>query len=146
MGALVDSYLPDRIADGYGLSSSTVSRLAAAGTRLLVTADCGITAVEEVAAARAQGMAVVVTDHHAPRGDGVLPPAPIVHPALGGYPFRELCATAVAYKLAQALREVHARKPRTRPAPSAARARGAWRRSRRTSISWRSRRSPTSSP
>jgi len=105
MGAVVDSYLPDRMADGYGLSASTVSRLAAGGTRLLVTTDCGITAVEEVAAARAQGMAVVVTDHHAPRGDGILPPAPIVHPALSDYPFRELCATAVAYKLAQALRE-----------------------------------------
>ena len=117
MGALVDSYLPDRIADGYGLSSATVSRLAAQGTRLLLTADCGITAVEEVAAARAQGMAVVVTDHHAPRGDGILPPAPIVHPALGDYPFRELCATAVAYKLAQALREVHAGMPPNEAGP-----------------------------
>ena len=48
-------------------------------------------------------MDVVVTDHHAPRADGVLPPAPIVHPRLCGYPCPELCATAVAYKLAQAL-------------------------------------------
>jgi single-stranded-DNA-specific exonuclease len=103
MGANVDSYLPDRAGDGYGLSLGTVQRLAARGTRLLVTVDCAITAVEEVAAAQALGLDVVVTDHHAPRADGVLPKAPIVHPALCGYPCRELCATAVAHKLAQAL-------------------------------------------
>ncbi len=102
MGANVDSYLPDR-ADGYGLKEATVRRLAARGTRLLLTVDCAITAVEEVAAARALGMDVVVTDHHSPRADGVLPRAPIVHPLLCGYPCPELCATAVAYKLAQAL-------------------------------------------
>jgi single-stranded-DNA-specific exonuclease len=103
MGANVDWYLPDRAADGYGLNAHTVRRLAARGTRLLLTADCAITAVEEVAQARALGMEVVVTDHHAPRADGALPEAPIVHPLLCGYPCPELCATAVAYKLAQAL-------------------------------------------
>ncbi len=103
LGADVDSYLPDRAGDGYGLSAATVQRLAARGTRLLVTVDCAVTAVEEVAAARALGMEVVVTDHHAPRADGALPRAPIVHPTLCGYPCRELCATAVAYKLAQGL-------------------------------------------
>ena len=101
LGADVDWYLPDRASDGYGLSVDTVERLAARGTRLLVTVDCAITAVDEVAAARALGMEVVVTDHHAPRADGVLPEAPIVHPAVCGYPCAELCATAVAYKLAQ---------------------------------------------
>ncbi len=102
LGADVDSYIPDR-AGGYGLSLETVRRLAARGTRLLVTADCGVTAVDEVRAARELGIAVVVTDHHSPRSDGVLPDAPIVHPALCGYPCVDLCATAVAYKLAQAL-------------------------------------------
>jgi single-stranded-DNA-specific exonuclease len=105
MGASVDSYLPDRASDGYGLNGGTVQRLAARGTRLLVTADCAITAVEEVAQARALGMQVVVTDHHAPRADGALPQAPIVHPTLCGYPCVELCATAVAHKLASALWE-----------------------------------------
>jgi single-stranded-DNA-specific exonuclease len=105
IGANVDSYLPDRASDGYGLNSSTVRRLAARGTRLLVTVDCAITAVQEVAEAQALGMQVVVSDHHAPRADGVLPPAVIVHPALCGYPCPDLCATAVAYKLAQALLE-----------------------------------------
>jgi single-stranded-DNA-specific exonuclease len=102
LGASVDSYLPDR-ADGYGLSSETVRRLAARGTRLLVTADCAITAVEEVEEALGLGMEVIVSDHHAPRADGRLPRAPIVHPALCGYPCLELCATAVAHKLAEAL-------------------------------------------
>jgi single-stranded-DNA-specific exonuclease len=112
LGADVDTYLPDRASDGYGLNVQTVRRLAARGTRLLLTADCAITAVEEVAAARALGMQVVITDHHAPRADGALPNAPIVHPALCGYPFPELCATAVAYKLAQALTEAAGRDPR----------------------------------
>ncbi len=103
LGADVDSYLPDRAGDGYGLSMQTVRRLAARGTRLLVTVDCAITAVEEVAEARTLGMDVVVSDHHAPRADGGLPLAPIVHPRLCGYPCPDLCATAVAYKLAQAL-------------------------------------------
>ncbi len=86
-------------------SSTTVAMLAARGTRLLITVDCAITAVEEVRAARELGMDVVVTDHHTPRADGALPAAPIVHPAICSYPCPELCATAVAYKLAQALRE-----------------------------------------
>jgi single-stranded-DNA-specific exonuclease len=112
LGADVDSYLPDRAGDGYGLSMGTVRRLAARGTRLLVTADCAITAVEEVAAAKAMGMDVVVSDHHSPRGDGELPQAPIVHPALCGYPCPDLCATAVAFKLAQALYSAAGRDPR----------------------------------
>jgi single-stranded-DNA-specific exonuclease len=102
LGADVDSFIPDR-AEGYGLSLATVERLAARGTELLITADCAITAVEEVRAARELGLSVVVTDHHRPRSDGRLPDAPIVHPALCGYPCPELCATAVAYKLAEAL-------------------------------------------
>ncbi|HEY4812951.1 MAG TPA: single-stranded-DNA-specific exonuclease RecJ [Solirubrobacteraceae bacterium] len=112
LGADVDYYLPDRASDGYGLNAQTVQRLAARGTRLLVTVDCAVTAVEEVAAAQALGMEVVVTDHHSPRADGALPQAPIVHPALCGYPCAELCATAVAYKLAQALFMAGGRDPR----------------------------------
>ena len=104
LGADVDWYLPDRLGDGYGLGLETVERLVTRGTRLLITADCAITAVEQVAAARAAGLDVLVTDHHAPRADGALPDAPTVHPALCAYPCPQLCATAVAAKLAQALR------------------------------------------
>jgi single-stranded-DNA-specific exonuclease len=105
LGAEVDWHLPDRQGEGYGLAGATVARLIERGTGLLITADCAITAVAEVAAARAGGMDVLVTDHHSPRADGVLPDAPYIHPALCGYPCSELCATAVAAKLAQALRE-----------------------------------------
>jgi len=103
LGATVDWFLPSRTEDGYGLRPGTVDRLAARGTKLLVTVDCGITAVDEVAAARAAGMDVVVTDHHQPRADGQRPDAPIVHPGLGGYPCPDLCAAGVAHQLVRAL-------------------------------------------
>lgn len=103
IGADVDWYLPSRSEDGYGLSVATVEKLAARGTQLLVTADCGITAVQEVALARSLGIDVVVTDHHSPRADGALPDAPIVHPAVCGYPCPDLCAGGVAHKLAAAV-------------------------------------------
>src|SRR3954451_645398 len=103
LGADVDWYLPSRIDDGYGLARATVERLAARGTKLLITVDCAVTAVEEVAAARALGLDVVVTDHHAPRADGRLPEAPVLHPRVNGYPCPELCAAGVAHKLAMAL-------------------------------------------
>lgn len=102
LGACVDWHLPDR-AEGYGLSIATVERLAERGTGLLITADCGITAVEEIAKARALGIEAIVSDHHKPRSDGSLPGAPIVHPRIGSYPCPDLCAAAVAHKLAQAV-------------------------------------------
>ena len=101
LGADVSTRLPSRSEDGYGLSRRTVEELHARGAALLVTTDCGIGAVEEVALARSLGMDVVVTDHHRP-GER-LPDCPIVHPVVGGYPCVDLCATGVAYKLAQAL-------------------------------------------
>src|SRR5579862_40738 len=103
LDANVSWYLPGRIEDGYGLARATVDRLAARGASLIVTVDCAITAVEEVAAARAAGVDVVVTDHHAPCADGLLPDCPIVHPAVCGYPFVGLCGAAVAHKVVQAL-------------------------------------------
>ncbi|MDX6680725.1 MAG: single-stranded-DNA-specific exonuclease, partial [Solirubrobacteraceae bacterium] len=111
LGADVDWFLPSRTEDGYGLSQATVRRLAARGTRLLITADCAITAVDEVAAARAGGVDVVVTDHHSPRADGVVPDAPIVHPAVCGYPCADLCAAGGAYTLSAGLRAAAGRDP-----------------------------------
>jgi single-stranded-DNA-specific exonuclease len=111
LGADVDWFLPSRAEDGYGLSAATVRRLAERGTRLLITADCAITAVDEVAAARAAGIDVLVTDHHSPRADGRLPDAPIVHPAVCGYPCVDLCAAGVAYKLSAALLHAAGRDP-----------------------------------
>jgi single-stranded-DNA-specific exonuclease len=103
VGAECDWLIPDRIGDGYGLTAANVERLAQRGTSLLLTVDCGVTAVEEVALARSLGMEVVVTDHHQPGPE--LPECPLLHPALDGYPFESLCGTAVAWKLACALRE-----------------------------------------
>lgn len=103
LGADVGWYLPSRHEDGYGLSAATVARLAGCGTGLLITVDCGITAVEEAALAHASGLEVLISDHHTPRRDGELPGCPIVHPRVCGYPFAELCGSAVAHKLAEAL-------------------------------------------
>ncbi|HET8977618.1 MAG TPA: single-stranded-DNA-specific exonuclease RecJ, partial [Solirubrobacteraceae bacterium] len=103
LGADVRWFLPSRREDGYGLAAATVARLAERGTGLIICVDCGITAVEEVSAARTAGVDVVVSDHHAARADGVLPDCPIVHPALCDYPCADLCGAAVAHKLAEAL-------------------------------------------
>jgi single-stranded-DNA-specific exonuclease len=103
--------LPSRFEEGYGLSTGAVERLARRGTGLLVTVDCGITAVEQVGAARAAGLDVVVTDHHRP---GAKPPdCPVVHPAPGSgerYP-ADLCAAGVVLKLSEALLEAAGRDP-----------------------------------
>jgi hypothetical protein len=74
LGADVDTFIPDRAA-GYGLQRETVRALAARGTRLLITADCAITAVEEVRSARELGLEVVVTDHHSTRRSFIRPSA-----------------------------------------------------------------------
>jgi len=100
LGADPSWHIPARD-DGYGVSTATVERLAAAGTRLILTADCAITSVEEVARAHELGIDVVVTDHHRP-GER-LPDCPIVHPGVCGYPFADLCAAGVAQKLSEAL-------------------------------------------
>jgi single-stranded-DNA-specific exonuclease len=103
LGADCDWLIPDRLADGYGLSAGNVERLAERGTELLITVDCGITSVAEVALAQELGMEVLVTDHH--QRSEQLPACTILHPAVDGYPFEHLCGTAVAWKLATALRE-----------------------------------------
>jgi single-stranded-DNA-specific exonuclease len=83
------------------LHADTVARLAAEGVGCLITVDCGITAVEEVAAARRLGLTVVVTDHHRP-GE-TFPDCPVVAPPKGDYPFAGLCGTGVVWKLAEAI-------------------------------------------
>jgi single-stranded-DNA-specific exonuclease len=101
LGAEVDWHLPSRFDEGYGVSSTTIARLADEGCGLVVTVDCGITAVKEVAEAKALGLDVVVTDHHRP-GDE-LPDCPVVATRPSDYPFPELCGTGVVAKLAAAL-------------------------------------------
>jgi single-stranded-DNA-specific exonuclease len=101
LGANVDWHLPSRFEEGYGVSIDTLARLAREECGLVITVDCGITAVAEVAEARALGLEVVVTDHHRP-GDE-LPDCPVVATRPSEYPFPELCGTGVVYKLAEAL-------------------------------------------
>src|SRR5437870_2360570 len=101
LGAEVEWHLPSRFDEGYGVSGQTLERLAGEGCGLVLTVDCGITAVDEVRRARELGLDVVVTDHHRP-GDE-LPDCPIVATRPSDYPFPELCGTGVVYKLGQAL-------------------------------------------
>jgi single-stranded-DNA-specific exonuclease len=101
LGADVDWHLPSRFEEGYGVAHETLSRLAEEGCGLVLTVDCGITAVAEIAEARGAGLEVVVTDHHRP--GATLPDCPVVATRPSTYPFPELCGTGVVYKLGQAL-------------------------------------------
>src|SRR6476660_5768459 len=101
LGADVEWHLPSRFDEGYGVSGETLERLAAEGCGLVLTVDCGITAVEEVRRARKLGLDVVVTDHHRPSDE--LPDCPIVATRPSDYPFPELYDTSIVYKLNQAL-------------------------------------------
>ena len=101
LGADVTWHLPSRFEEGYGLQRETLARLAEEGCGLVLTVDCGVTAVEEIAEARAGGLEVVVTDHHRP-GE-TLPDCPVVATRPSNYPFPELCGTGVVYKLGEAL-------------------------------------------
>jgi single-stranded-DNA-specific exonuclease len=110
LGADVTWHLPSRFDEGYGVRSETIARLADEGCGLVLTVDCGITAVAEVAEARKRGLDVIVTDHHRP-GE-TLPDCPIVATRPSEYPFPELCGTGVVYKLGQALFGVDSEVPR----------------------------------
>jgi single-stranded-DNA-specific exonuclease len=101
LGADVAWHLPSRFEEGYGVQRETLARLADEGCGLVLTVDCGVTAVEEIAEARSRGLDVVVTDHHRP-GE-TLPDCPVVATRPSEYPFPELCGTGVVYKLGEAL-------------------------------------------
>ncbi|GAB4382499.1 MAG: single-stranded-DNA-specific exonuclease RecJ [Phycisphaerales bacterium] len=102
--ARVSAYIPHRLEEGYGLNADAVRTLAAEGARVIVSVDCGVTAIAEAQAARRAGVDLIITDHHNPPDEALgLPDAyAIVHPGLPGRQsgFRELCGAGVAYKLA----------------------------------------------
>lgn len=102
LGGRCDWFIPDRISEGYGLNADAIRSIAERGTSLVITVDCGVTAVEEVALARELGMEIVITDHHQPGPE--LPDCLILHPQVSRYPFPSLCGAAVAAKLASASR------------------------------------------
>ena len=101
LGGNADYYIPDRHGEGYGLNLDAVERIAE-NSKLLITVDCGITCIKEVARACELGMRVIVTDHHQ-----IGPELPeceaVINPLLGDYPFRRLCGAGVAFKIVQAL-------------------------------------------
>ena len=113
LDADVTWHLPSRFEEGYGIARETISRVAEDGVGLLLTVDCGITAVDEVAEATRLGLEVIVTDHHRP-GE-TLPDCPVVATRPSRYPFPELCGTGVVLKLGEAL--LGADHPALREAP-----------------------------
>ena len=101
--AMVSTYVPHRLEEGYGLNAEAMQSLADSGVRTVISVDCGVTAIEEAALARTLGIDLVITDHHRVRDDGQLPDAAaIVHPSLPGdeYPFPHLAGAGVAWKVA----------------------------------------------
>jgi single-stranded-DNA-specific exonuclease len=102
--ANVRSYVPHRLEEGYGLNSDAIRELVAAGARVIVSVDCGVTAVEPAFVARELGIDLIITDHHNPPATiGDLPKAfAVVHPRRPDsvYPFGDLSGAGVAYKLA----------------------------------------------
>lgn len=104
LGGEAGYYVPHRVDEGYGLNSDAIRTLAARGTELIVTVDCGIASVEEATTARGLGVGLIVTDHHEP-GTTLPDVAALVHPRLpaGKYPFGGLSGSGVALKLAWAL-------------------------------------------
>ncbi|EEW53462.1 single-stranded-DNA-specific exonuclease RecJ [Limosilactobacillus antri] len=106
IGADVDYYVPDRFKDGYGPNQDAYERIIASGTKLIVTVDNGVSGKQVVESAIAQGVDVIITDHHELPAE--LPQATaIVHPRYPGsdYPFPDLSGVGVAFKLVWALQE-----------------------------------------
>lgn len=103
-GGKVDYYIPDRMDDGYGLSKGALDKVREMGAELILTVDCGITAVEELEYINSCGMQAIITDHHECKD--ILPRAyAVVNPCRPdcSYPFRELAGVGVVFKLVQAL-------------------------------------------
>ena len=103
-GGLVVPYIPGRLEEGYGLNELAIRQLLQEGVKLIVTVDCGITAIEEARLCKKLGIDLIITDHHEckeilPNAVAVLDP----HRPDGGYPHKTLSGVGVAFKLASAL-------------------------------------------
>ncbi|MEW6435292.1 MAG: single-stranded-DNA-specific exonuclease RecJ [Myxococcota bacterium] len=106
LGLEVRTYIPHRLEEGYGLNLPAIEKLAAEGTKLLVTLDCGITSHKEIARAKELGLDVIVVDHHAV--PETMPPAlAVLNPLQPGcdYPTKWLCAGGVTFNLCMGLRK-----------------------------------------
>ena len=112
LGADVRPYIPHRVDEGYGLHQEALAELHAQGVRVVVTVDCGVRAVEEVAYARQLGMDVIVTDHHTV-GPTLPEATAVINPRQPGcsYPYKHLAGVGLAFKLAQALIQAERQDP-----------------------------------
>lgn len=108
----VDYYIPHRLEEGYGISTEAIESIAADGARMIISVDCGVTAVEPAKRAKELGVELIITDHHRPQngesGDVRLPDALIVHPGIvpdgvEPYPNPDLSGAGVALKLSWAI-------------------------------------------
>lgn len=104
LGARVEAYIPNRFDEGYGLNNEALTELAARGVKIVLTVDCGIRSVQEVAYGNRLGLDLILTDHHHV-GEEVPPALAAINPKQPGcaYPFKELAGVGLAYKLVQAL-------------------------------------------
>ena len=104
LGGKVVPYLPHRLNEGHGVKTTVLEKLHQQGISLVITVDCGITALAEVKKAQRKGLDIVITDHHTPP-DTIPPATAVVNPKLPGseYPFLELAGVGVAFKFLQAL-------------------------------------------
>lgn len=114
--SIIDYYIPDRLEEGYGLSTGGIETISKTGTKVIITVDCGVNSFEEAEFAREKGIDLIITDHHEPCGE--IPEAGragghggcdsafgLINPKLAtsNYPFRELSGVGVAFMLAWAL-------------------------------------------
>lgn len=103
-GLAVESYIPNRLEEGYGLNKQAIEKIAKSGCQLMITVDCGISAIEEINYANSLGIETIVTDHHEPGTE--LPKALAVIDNKrkdSTYPFRELAGVGVVFKVIQAI-------------------------------------------
>jgi single-stranded-DNA-specific exonuclease len=125
LGGQVMPYIPNRVDEGYGLNEEALRWLREQGARLIITVDCGIRAVEEVAFANALGLDMIVTDHHS-IGEELPPALAVIDPKIdaklrleegraNGYPEDMLAGVGVAYKLADALFRAEEQQTHRRP-------------------------------
>ncbi len=116
LGASVHPYIPDRVDEGYGLNTPALERLSADGIKLIITVDCGIRSVEEVETSIANGLDIIITDHHSV-GDVIPPAIAVLNPKQDDCPYPEdmLAGVGIAFKLASALLRVATQQDTTPP-------------------------------
>jgi len=104
LGGKVSFFIPDRFRDGYGVTVNTIKKAKEWGVNLIITVDCGITAVDEVAYANSQGIDIIICDHHMP-SDSLPEAFALIDAKIPGstYPFQELAGCGVGFKLLQAV-------------------------------------------